>query len=431
MAEKTGVRYRIRGSQVIPTEVEEAGRQSSIDIDNLTASTEYEIVAYYDAGDGNEITSQTNYFKSATVAKYITLTNEYAGDNTLRITKHGTPTSTGLSYSTDDGETWTNISAGGSVTIRENEKILMKSSDGLSTGSNDYFNFSMSEAYSVSGHIASLWGYKYANMTTLPANGCRSMFESSDKLLEANIDFTGITYIGDYACNNMFYGCSSLTTVPKLSSITNIGNSALYQMFMRCTSLTTPPNLSGITSIQIGGFYQMFYGCSSLISAPSLARVTYIRSSGCNGMFAYCGSLTAAPDMSSVKTIETNGCTEMFMSCISLTTAPDLSRLTTIGNDGCSEMYYNCTSLTTGQDLSSVTTIGNVCFRRTYYNCINLSRAYTPNIDTWDSNKFTYWLYNAGTQATGTKTVYKPAALSVPIDSDSGVPTGWTTDDYA
>lgn len=430
MAEKTGVRYRVRGSQVRPSEVEQAGRQSSIDIDNLTASTEYEIVAYYDAGDGNEITSQTNYFKSATVAEYITFTNKYAGDNTLRVTKHGTPTSTGLSYSTDDGETWTNISTGGSVTIRENEKILMKSADGLSTGTNDYFIFTMAEDYSVSGHIASLWGYKYANMTALPANGCQSMFESSDKLLEADIDFTGITEIGNYACVNMFYGCSSLTTVPKLSSITNIGNNAFDQMFMRCTSLTTAPDLSGITRIEGSGLRQMFYGCTNLTSAPSLARVTYIRGSGCDGMFSYCGSLTAAPDMSSVTTIETNGCTGMFTSCISLVNAPNLSSLTTIGNDGCSEMFFNCTSLGTGLDISSVRTIGNGCFRSMYYNCINLSRAYTPNIDTWDTSKFSNWLLNAGTSASGTKTVYKPSALSIPIDSDSGVPVGWVTQDY-
>ena len=85
---------------------------------------------------------------------------------------------------------------------------------------------------------------------------------------------------------HMFFGCSSLTTVPALdtSSGKNFSN-----MFYGCTSLTTVPALDTSSG---GDFSYMFFGCSSLTSIPALDT-----SSG--GSFSYmfygCSRLQTIP----------------------------------------------------------------------------------------------------------------------------------------
>ena len=54
---------------------------------------------------------------------------------------------------------------------------------------------------------------------------------------------------------------------------------------------------------------------------------------------------------------------------------------------------------------------------------INLVTA--PNITTWDTSKFENWLNNVSSSGV----VRKPAALTIPSGL-SGVPTGWTTENY-
>ena len=53
---------------------------------------------------------------------------------------------------------------------------------------------------------------------------------------------------------------------------------------------------------------------------------------------------------------------------------------------------------------------------------------YAPNVSTWvtSATVYTNWLY--GVAATGI--VHKPSGLTIPTDTTSGVPTGWTTQDY-
>ena len=83
--------------------------------------------------------------------------------------------------------------------------------------------------------------------------------------------------------SNMFYGCSSLTSVPQLdtSQVTDMSN-----MFNVCKSLTTVPQLD---TSQVTDMSYMFYICKSLTSVPQLdtAQVTDM-----SNMFWGCSSLT-------------------------------------------------------------------------------------------------------------------------------------------
>ena len=99
--------------------------------------------------------------------------------------------------------------------------------------------------------------------------------------------------------------------------------------------------------------------------------------------------------------------------------------ITEIGNYGLKQAFgYNFTS-TKGVDLRDVTTLGEGALNSLYSSNSNLKEAYAPNVSTWDTSKTQWWLSNAPTGV-----VYKPSTLTIPTDTQSGIPYGWTTQDY-
>ena len=102
--------------------------------------------------------------------------------------------------------------------------------------------------------------------------------------------------------------------------------------------------------------------------------------------------------------------------------------ITSIGDYGLygAFSYPDFTSFTKGVDLRDVTTLGENALFRLYQYSHNLTEAYAPNVSTWDTNKTGGWL--EGVAPTGV--VYKPSTLDIPTNSYSGIPSGWTTQDY-
>lgn len=100
--------------------------------------------------------------------------------------------------------------------------------------------------------------------------------------------------------------------------------------------------------------------------------------------------------------------------------------ITEIGNYGLKNAFdYNFTA-TKGVDLRDVTTLGDYALKGLYSDNSNLKEVYAPNVSEWDGNKTSYWLYNVAS----TGILYKPSTLNIPTDSESGIPSGWTTQDY-
>ena len=153
---------------------------------------------------------------------------------------------------------------------------------------------------------------------------------------------------GEHACENMFRGCTSLTSVD-LSSLTAVGSSyGCSSMFQGCTGLTNV-DLSSLTTVSVSACENMFYGCTGLtsINLSSLKAVSGTGlGRGCRYMFSGCASLTSV-DLSSLTTVSsTNSCSSMFSGCASLTSV-DLSSLTTVsGSSACDSMFFGCTNLT-------------------------------------------------------------------------------------
>lgn len=100
--------------------------------------------------------------------------------------------------------------------------------------------------------------------------------------------------------------------------------------------------------------------------------------------------------------------------------------ITSIGDYGLSEAFSQSQfTITKGVDLRDVTTLGQGALYQLYTYNSNLTEVYAPNVSTWDTSKTKYWL--TGVAPTGV--VYKPSTLDIP-QGDSGILSGWTTQDY-
>ena len=89
----------------------------------------------------------------------------------------------------------------------------------------------------------------------------------------------------DYCYQEMFDGCTSLTTAPELPATTMADYCYMY-MFYGCTSLTTAPELPA-TKLARDCYDGMFNWCTSLTTAPSLPATT-LTESCYYGMFRGC-----------------------------------------------------------------------------------------------------------------------------------------------
>ena len=101
--------------------------------------------------------------------------------------------------------------------------------------------------------------------------------------------------------------------------------------------------------------------------------------------------------------------------------------ITEIGNYGLyctfSQSWFENTK---GVDLRDVTTLGENALYQLYAFNQHLKEAYAPNVSSWDINKTYNWLYDVSS----TGILYKPSTLTIPTDSENGIPSGWTTQDY-
>lgn len=329
----------------------------------------------------------------------------------FNITKRGTPQSWDLEYSTD-GVTWNSydmttlpnidVNAGSHLYLKGNTATYLSDYSGYTLQFNADFN--------IGGNLCSLLSKDNFNSLVLTVQNSRwnSLFSGNTHLISAgDLNFGSNTYITGMGYT--FSGCTSLTTPPDFSNITSVDGYAFQQTFQNCTSLVTPPDFSNIATASGHNIFEStFSGCTSLVTPPNFDSFDY-------------DSLEYQQVFAST-----------FYNCTSLATPPQFGALRHIGKQWFSSTFQGCTSLTSGVDFSNITTVHSteqLCGQM-YYGCSKLSTAYAPDIEAWSNFQFKNWLYNAGTQATGTKTFYKPAALTIPTGTADGVPTGWTVQNY-
>lgn len=153
------------------------------------------------------------------------------------------------------------------------------------------------------------------------------------------VEVLGANSAGVTSMNSMFYGCSSVTSIPLMdtSSVTD-----MQFMFTNCTALTSAPlfNTSNVTNMQ-----SMFSGCTALTTAPALSTGSVTNFSA---VFNNCTALTSVPQYNMASaTTTTNmfyGCTNVASGALDLYTS--VSQQTTPPATH-TDMFYNCGVSTT------------------------------------------------------------------------------------
>ena len=300
---------------------------------------------------------------------------------------------TSVSYSTDDGETWTTTNNQDSTeivittpTITKGNKVLWKgigtamSAITTATASADrptYASiFSSSGNFNAEGNIMSLlYGDNFNNVTSFSENSSSNFaalfysynISTTAKIVNTNNLILPATTLTAYCYCYVFQGCTTLKTPPELPAMT-MTEGCYRNMFYNCTDLLISPELPA-TTLAEQCYMSLFYNCKSLKEAPQLPAVT-LESECYYYMFVGCTSLEIAPKLLAT-TLAYRCYGQMFKDCTSLITPPELPA-TTLASYCYSSMFYGCTSLTTVPELPATTLIDN-CYNGMFSYCSSLT----------------------------------------------------------
>ncbi len=276
-----------------------------------------------------------------------------------------------VSYSLDNGVTWTELTANtASPTVTVGNKIMWKGTITPSF-SNGVGTFSATGNFNVQGNPMSLlFGDNFIGQTDLTGKDYAFylLFRNNTKVINAENLVLPATTLATECYRYMFNGCSGLTTAPELPA-TTLTSQCYQRMFQGCTSLTTAPELPATTLVE--NCYQgLFQGCTSLTTAPELPATT----------------------------LADRCYMAMFSGCTSLTTAPELP----------------------------ATTLETYCYSNMFKGCHGISHIKCLATDITANSCTANWV--SGVAATGTFT--KAASMSSWTTGTNGIPTGWTVEDY-
>ena len=188
-----------------------------------------------------------NMYENEYIDKYFTITNEYDGENTIKMGANTSAANTTIYYSTDKGSTWNSksITAPNDVniiTLRSGESVCLLHNGalgGTQSNSEYYVKIKSTAKFSVSGNVASLTAgvHFLDNNLTAPDYAFLDLFDGNTNIISAeNLELSIYTTLGARTFQEMFAGCRNLVvgpTIPDITPTTNTYNS----LFFGCTSL--------------------------------------------------------------------------------------------------------------------------------------------------------------------------------------------------
>ena len=382
------------------------------------------------------------------------LTFNILSDGTINWTASDTSVAKTIEYKLNDGE-WASItsntdSSAPSIEVNSNDKIQFRGNN-AQCGGNDrwtvlYNSFGGSALFESEGNIMSLiYGDNFKNNSAISSDYTfTGLFKQCTNLVSAENLVLPATTLTSYCYQEMFYGCKSLTTAPKLPA-TSLAYYCYQSMFYGCTSLTTSPALPA-TTLASNCYQEMFYGCTSLTTSPKLPATSLAMDcyrhmfDGCtslkttpelpattladycySGMFYGCTSLKTAPELPA--TTLANYCyNNMFRGCRSLTTAPSVLPSTDVRSNCYNSMFFNCSSLTTAPVLPATTSLAKYCYQSMFMGCTSLNYIKCLATDISATNCTQGWV--DGVASTGT--FVKNPNMNDWTEGANGIPTGWT-----
>ena len=323
--------------------------------------------------------------------EYFTLHMLGDGNMTLYMPSSYT---TAPSYSVNGGE-WTTFTSETTLSLKSDDKVRVKCVTGAyQRGFKTMFNGTYE--YDVYGNVMSLlYGDNFEGQTSLTTQ---------------------------YSFRSLFYNQTKSKNAENLIlPATTLADSCYYAMFERCTSLTTAPELPA-TVLAVGCYDSMFFLCKSLTTAPTLPAT--VLAVGCyNSMFKGCTSLTTVQTILPATILADSCYCEMFDGCTSLSTSPELPA-TILAKNCYLLMFYGC-ALTTAPELPA-TTLADSCYNSMFKSCSKLNKITMLATDISTSNDLYEWVYGVASNGTFIK---HPNMTSLPTGT-SGIPSGWTVQDY-
>ena len=363
----------------------------------------YEQRSAYDADESKLILPNLSFCKDTGEVFYNPKPHDYSQDYlTFVAEENGTFKFSGnsVNYSVDDGETWIELANNTDTQpILAGGTIMFKAA--LTPSTSWPYNigmFSSTGRFTAQGNVMSLL---YGDNFT------------------GQVDLTGKAY----AFSSLFQGCTGLTSALNLSlPATRVATYCYQAMFRSCTSLTAAPSVLPATTLANYCYYYMFQGCTSLTTAPVLPATT-LANNCYQGMFQVCTSLATAPELPAT-TAAQNCYQNMFNGCTSLATAPELPA-TTLATNCYSEMFQGCKSLTVTPELPATTLVTD-CYSNMFSGCANLNKITCLATDISANSCTFYWV--SGVAASGT--FIKAGSMTDWTTGKSGIPSGWTVEDY-
>ena len=324
--------------------------------------------------------------------KYMTITVDDAveGETIIHPNVTGSLPNLNLQYRINNRE-WNDFIVGTTADIHAvaGDVVQFKglNSSGISNYHSNYLNFAISGNHvALSGNVMSLID-GIGETKVIPNSFCFYSLFMNSNVKTVSSDFLPATTLTDWCYNEMFRGCTALTTAPELPA-TTLATNCYYGMFWGCTALTTAPKLPA-TTLAEGCYHSMFWGCTALTTAPKLPATT-LAVSCYECMFWKCTALTTAPELPA--TTLANYCyTSMFKYCSSLVKAPVLPA---------TKLEYNC-----------YYAMFSRCSKLNYVKCL-------AKIFATDALKV--WLEGVASYGT----FVKHAGVSYPSGA-SGIPGGW------
>ena len=183
-----------------------------------------------------------------------------------------------FSYSTDDGQSWTDfsISRGSTATIATinlGDKLMLKGNNTtLGTAYNYGHYFRATGDFEVEGNLMSLLRNNDTDTEFVGGNNNFSqLFSGCTNLISAENLIIPASAMTANAFNGTFRGCTSLEKAPELPA-TVMADSCYSSMFEGCTSLYQPPSVLSATSFATNCYQRMF--CMNRTSKVT-AAMTY------------------------------------------------------------------------------------------------------------------------------------------------------------
>ena len=317
---------------------------------------------------------------------YVTFKAEQS-NSTIGLNKLSTNQT--LEYSTDTTN-WNTMDTSTSISLpNTGDKVYIR---GILNGDNstsNYTQFNISGQVAVSGNCNAIWNYQDLN-APLKAHCGDHLFNDCSIVTAPELPATELT---EFCYSGMFNGCTSLVEAPELPA-TTLSRYCYYEMFNGCTSLVTAQKINATTLAPYCCMY-MFNGCTSLVEAPELPATTL--ANDCYfGMFYNCTSLVTAPELPATK-LKSNCYCGMFSGCTSLVESPVL--------------YASY--------------LHSFCYEQMFYGCSKLNKI-TCLANDGITNATTDWV--TGVSSSGT--FIKHPDNNNWTTGVSGIPSGWTVEDY-